>query len=155
MIFNEERLAALPLKPEYKQRIRMLCDNPDTQKQCQVLIETPDNKLLQLFAQIEDKVKEWKDKGAPPEVENAMRQAQSSEQQTPGAPRQAPGGISSIQAGGPPQRPQGGPPQRPPQRPPQLQPQQRPIPPGIAPSQMSRTPDPMDMPSGGIGGVRR
>ena len=38
---------------------------------------------------------------------------------------------------------------------PVLPPQQAPVPQGMAPSQMSRTPMPMDMPSGGIGNVRR
>jgi hypothetical protein len=142
MMFNEERLSKLQIKPEYKQRIRMICSNPDTKQQCQVLSQTPDNKLIELFSQIEGKMKQWQEKGTPPELDSAMRQEHGSAPQRQSAPVQAPGGIQSI-----PQMTQGGPPQ--------MAPQQKPVPQGMAPSQMSRTPSPMDTPPGGIGGVRR
>mgnify|MGYP003632662401 CR=1 FL=1 len=142
MLFDEQRLANLPIKPEYKERIRMICSKQETQQQCQVLAKTPDQKLVQMFSQIEGKVNDWKENGVPPEIEQGLKQG--GQGQPPQKPPQPRPGIGALPQGGP---PQGGPPQMPPQ--------QKPVPQGMAPSQMSRTPMPMDIPSGGIGGVRR
>jgi hypothetical protein len=142
MLFDEQRLASLPIKPEYKERIRIICSKQETQQQCQILAGTPDRALVEMFSQVEDKLGKWKQNGPPPELQNSLNQIEDQRQngrsqqgQPPGA-----GGIGSLpQSGGSPMLP----------------PQQAPVPQGMAPSQMSRTPRPMDVPSGGIGNVRR
>ena len=146
MLFDEQRLANLPIKPEYKERIRIICSKESTQQQCQILASTPDTELVEMFSQVENKLGQWKQNGNPPQLQNALNQMEDQKQMgnqmqdSSISPRSAPAGIGSLpQSSGSPVLP----------------PQQAPVPQGMAPSQMSRTPMPMDMPSGGIGNVRR
>ena len=68
MLFDEQRLANLPIKPEYKERIRIICSKESTQQQCQILASTPDTELVEMFSQVENKLGQWKQNGNPPQL---------------------------------------------------------------------------------------
>jgi len=138
------RLQALPIREEHKQALAQFCSNPENASQCQLLCDTSDEQIVQGINQIEQQIKGEIDQaqaGQPSELVQGMMQADpemgGALQQLLQSPEaaelsQMKGAEMTGQAGG-------------------IAGQ---VPPGVAPSQMSEVPEPMDMPQAPRGYAR-
>ena len=139
MACNQERMMNLPIRDEYKQTLMQFCSVPENAEACQELCGMSDEQIVHTFEATENQLTDWAKNGAPDEITQGLAQ------QTPGegAPdarmlRQAPEleqrAMQNHQVG---------------QGIGSLGPTTKPVPPGVAPSDLSRVPMPMDMPRQG------
>jgi hypothetical protein len=115
-------IADLPIREDYKIALLEFLQKPEHAQQCEQLTNAPPEKIMALLQNMEQSIGGQQAGGQAPPA--APPPPQAAPQTTPNISPPGGQGIASI---------------------PQAAPRSQ-IPPGMAPSQLSRTPRPMDMP---------